>query len=131
MGHKVLLEGLDRTLRDLMENVEPFGGKVIVLAGDFRQLPTVLPRATRAQIVSASIKKSYLWPKFRILRLIENMRIINNGNDPKLMEFDEWLEKLGDGKLPTTEDHNSSIALPPNFVVKLTKSKRKMSQRCH
>ena len=81
-----------------MESAEPFGGKVIVLAGDFRQLPTVLPRGTRAQIVSASIKKSYLWPKFRILRLIENMRIINNGNDPKLMEFDEWLEKLGDGK---------------------------------
>ena len=95
MSDKVLLEGLDRTFQDLMDNKQPFGGKVIVLAGDFRQLPTVLPKASRAQIVEASFKKSYLWPLFKTYRLEENMRIQNCGNDLRLIEYDEWLKQLG------------------------------------
>ena len=43
MGNRYHLEALDRTLRDLMKSVDPdlehvpFGGKVIVIGGDFRQ----------------------------------------------------------------------------------------------
>ena len=37
MSRRLHLEALDITLRDLMGNDEPFGGKVLVLAGDFRQ----------------------------------------------------------------------------------------------
>ena len=119
MSHKFLLEGLDRTLQDLMDCKEPFGGKVIVLAGDFRQLPTVIPKASRAQIVAASFKKSYLWPKFKVMRLRENMRIQNNGNDAKLREFDQWLENLGDGKIQQIEEDDSFIALPEELCVKI------------
>ena len=86
MSNKILLEGLDRTLQDLMENKEPFGGKILVLAGDFRQLPTVIPKASRAQIIKASIKKSYLWKNFKVMRLIDNMRIKNSGNHQKSQE---------------------------------------------
>ena len=35
------------------------------------------------------------------MTLEENMRIQNNGNDPKLVEFDDWLQKVGYGKLDT------------------------------
>ena len=35
MAHRHLLEALDRTLLDLMDNNLPFGGKVIILGGDF------------------------------------------------------------------------------------------------
>ena len=28
------------------------------------------------------------------------MRIINSGNDENLIEFDNWLKNVGDGKLP-------------------------------
>ena len=42
MAHRFLLEALDRTLRDVTQTDRPFGGKVIVLGGDFRQtLPVV------------------------------------------------------------------------------------------
>ena len=44
MSNKILLEALNRLLKDLMDNKQPFGGKVIVLAGDFRQLPTIIQR---------------------------------------------------------------------------------------
>ena len=38
MPLKYFIEGLDRTLQDLMNNSEPFGGNVIFLGGDHRQL---------------------------------------------------------------------------------------------
>ena len=42
MAHRYLLEALDRTLRDVTQLDQPFGGKVIVLGGDFRQtLPVI------------------------------------------------------------------------------------------
>ena len=55
MGHNDLIEALDRLLQDLMGNNLPFGGKVVILGGHFAQLPTVLPKASRAQIISASL----------------------------------------------------------------------------
>jgi len=49
MTHRHAFEAVDRTLRDLMKTVnpllenKPFGGKVIVFGGDFRQiLPVVI-----------------------------------------------------------------------------------------
>ena len=41
MAHRYHIEGLDRTLRDLMASDMPFGGKVLVLADDFRQVVPV------------------------------------------------------------------------------------------
>ena len=42
MAHRQLLEALDKTLQDVMGNDQPFGGKVLVLGGDFRQILTVI-----------------------------------------------------------------------------------------
>ena len=36
MAHRFLLEALDRSLRDIMDCQKPFGGKSLILAGDFR-----------------------------------------------------------------------------------------------
>ena len=38
MMSKIDLERIERSLRLLMENKHPFGGKIIVLSGDFRQI---------------------------------------------------------------------------------------------
>jgi len=43
MMNKFAFEAVDKTFQDLMDNTKPFGGKVIVLGGDFRQiLPVVI-----------------------------------------------------------------------------------------
>ena len=55
------LDAADRLLRDLMETDEPFGGKVVVLGGDFRQVLPVLPHSARESIVSQTIPKHPLW----------------------------------------------------------------------
>ena len=41
--------------------VMPFGGKVVVFGGDFRQVLPVVLRVTRAQITDATLQRSYLW----------------------------------------------------------------------
>lgn len=43
MAYTKSLIALDRILRDLCGNESPFGGVVILLAGDFRQTLPVIP----------------------------------------------------------------------------------------
>jgi ATP-dependent DNA helicase PIF1 len=53
-----------------------FGGKVIVMGGDFKQLLPVIPRGTRGQIMDASLNRSaILWHNVKVRHLHENMRV--------------------------------------------------------
>ena len=59
MLDRYLLEAMDRTFRDLMSNPDiPFGRKVIILAGDFRQCLPVVPGATRPGTIQHCINQS-------------------------------------------------------------------------
>ena len=75
------LECLDVALRDLMSNVHPalkhvpFGGKVVVCTGDYRQILPVVKNENHIATVHASLSSSYLWQDVRVLELVENMRI--------------------------------------------------------
>jgi ATP-dependent DNA helicase PIF1 len=60
MTNKLAFEAVDRTLRDLTDMNEPFGGIIFVMSGDFQQVLPVIPRGSHADIVSASINNSYL-----------------------------------------------------------------------
>ena len=97
MLDKFHLEALDRSLKDLMgcSNL-PFGGKIIILAGDFRQCLPVIKGASRAGIVAQCINKSHLWQYFSIFHLTENMRVRASG-DKVLEEFDNWTLNIGNG----------------------------------
>ena len=52
---------IDRMLRDICGNNNPFGGKVILIGGDFRQVLPVVKRARPAEIVEICLKSSPLW----------------------------------------------------------------------
>ncbi|KAE8745819.1 hypothetical protein FOCC_FOCC007466 [Frankliniella occidentalis] len=70
MLHRYFVEIIDRSLRDLMKVAEPFGGKVVVLSGDFRQLAPVVPYATTlAEIAAASLRSSPIFPGLRRMHL--------------------------------------------------------------
>ena len=112
MLDKLQLEALDRTLRDLMGKPNcPFGGKIIVLAGDFRQCLPVVPHANRAGTVSHCLNKSFLWQNFKILQLTENMRVRASG-DPLLEEFDKWTLNIGNGS-----DIDGVVEIPKSMVT--------------
>jgi ATP-dependent DNA helicase PIF1 len=54
-----------------------FGGKVVVMGGDFRQILPVVPRGTRGQIVDANLKRSaVLWHRVKVCQLHENMHVL-------------------------------------------------------
>jgi hypothetical protein len=82
MMHRRGFEVVDRTLRDLMqlddahatENI--FGGKTVVLGGDFLQILPIVPKGGREDIVSASLLRLHLWQHVTILCLHINMRVM-------------------------------------------------------
>lgn len=45
------LDAIDRFLRDLMDSQVPFGGKVVVLSGDFRQCLPVVKHGSKTEIL--------------------------------------------------------------------------------
>ena len=97
MNHKFQLEALDRTLRDITGANKPFGGKIMLLSGDFRQCLPVIPHSSRAEVVDAAINRSYLWQYFKIMKLGENMRV-KMSNDAEADLFDRFTLKVGNGE---------------------------------
>jgi hypothetical protein len=47
-----------------MNNNLPFGRKVIVLGGDFRQVTPVVTHANKSRIIENSIKSGSIWKHF-------------------------------------------------------------------
>jgi hypothetical protein len=64
MAHKHVFKAVNRTLQHVMGVVDPalkdmlFGGKVVVMGGNFRQILPVVPRGMRGQIMDANLKRS-------------------------------------------------------------------------
>jgi hypothetical protein len=104
MMHRRAFEAVDRTLRDLMQLDDAkatdkiFGGKTVVLGGDFRQILPVVPKGRREDIVSASLPRSHLWQHVTIFRLHINMRVIAT-NSEEQREFAKWVLNVGNGNL--------------------------------
>jgi ATP-dependent DNA helicase PIF1 len=104
------VEALDNNLRDIMGRSHlPFGGKTVVLGGDFRQVLPVVRKGSRAQIVGASLRRLYLWESMCHLKLVRNMRA---QSDPW---FTDYLLHIGGG----TEEVNGdgSVRIPNEICV--------------
>ena len=47
----------------------------MIFSGDWRQILSVIPKGTRAQVINATLKKSYLWKDVKTVNLRTNMRL--------------------------------------------------------
>nr|KAJ0223153.1 hypothetical protein LSAT_V11C200065140 [Lactuca sativa] len=112
MAKRQAVEAVDRTMQDITDEKLPFGGKIMVMGGDFRQVLPVVRRGTRAQIVDSSLRMSPLWASVKRLRLSINMRAVN---DPW---FSDFLLRVGDGKEETLDE--SYIRIPDNMSIRYT-----------
>jgi ATP-dependent exoDNAse (exonuclease V), alpha subunit - helicase superfamily I member len=120
MMHKFAFEAVDRTLRDITQVDKPFGGKIFIFGGDFRQILPVVSHGTRADIVSASLCHSPLWKYMKIMKLTINMRLCqlhDSQNDFKQKEFADLLLKIGDGRYPTNTGTEDLITLPLDIIM--------------
>jgi len=114
MANRAVLACVEECCRKVSGNQNPFGGKVVILLGDFRQTCPVIPRGTKADVLNACISRCHLWTKFRIARLITPIR---NAKDPALASF---VDAIGDGAGPNVDlsflTHTSDIEDVINFV---------------
>lgn len=107
------LNAIDKLLRTLMQNELPFGGKVFILGGDFRQVTPVLPKANKAKIIEFSIKNK-IRTDFEVLKLKTNMR-----SDPDEKIFANYLIDIGNGNEKTYNELGEDlIKIPEQCVVK-------------
>ena len=116
MMNKHVFEAVDRTLRDIMAPVhpglanKPFGGKVVVMGGDFRQILPVVTKARKAEIVAATLNQStIIWPHVHVIKLHTNMRVqrmlASDGPNAQadalcLGAFAAYIKRIGDGTEP-------------------------------
>lgn len=131
MTHKAAFEALDRTLRDLLSlhspdtKELPFGGKVVVLGGDPRQILPVIEGGSRSEIVAAAICNSKLWSHVTVLTLTQNMRllspILTEQDKLELAEFNQWMLNIGEGNIPATAKEGDNepfwIKIPKEFLI--------------
>ena len=108
---------MHETLRDLCSYDLPFGGKVIVFGGDFRQILPVIRRGTRGDVVSACLNRSSIWRYVKVLNLTINMRlrILSSQDSLVVSEFSNFLLRVGEGTELEDEDH--MIHIDDKFVV--------------
>ncbi|XP_069152667.1 uncharacterized protein [Solanum lycopersicum] len=95
----------------------PFGGKTIVLGGDFRKILPMIPKGSRQDIVNATINSSYLWAHCELLTLTKNRRLQNSDTDTdqmELKEFSDWILTVGDGNIGNSFD---GIVIPKDLLT--------------
>ncbi|XP_071719582.1 uncharacterized protein [Rutidosis leptorrhynchoides] len=126
MNDKRCLEALDRSLRDILGNTEEFfGGKSVILGGDFKQMLPIQTKGRKSAIVGACITTSHLWQRFKVFILAENMRLLRPGLTPSIRvknaEFLKWLLRVGNGEIGVldTEDPLNSrwVQIPDQFCI--------------
>jgi len=130
MTHRHCFESLDRSMRDILGQIDSssfhrvFGGKTVLLGGDFRQVMPVVEGGTRLDTVDASITNSYLWSHVRILRLTINMRLLGMASaglpTEQIKSFNDWVLSIGDGTAKGTahnEDEGSDLIEIPRDIL--------------
>nr|GEW00153.1 DNA helicase [Tanacetum cinerariifolium] len=126
MNDRRCFETLDRTLRDLLSLPDLiFGGKTVVLGGDFRQTLPVKKGARKQEPIIAFVAESYLWWHFKICLLTINIRLLRselNAEQQQQAEvFAKWLLDIDNDETgkPDNEDDQDScwISIPPEYCV--------------
>ncbi|GJV60429.1 ATP-dependent DNA helicase PIF1-like protein, partial [Tanacetum coccineum] len=126
MTNKLCFEALDHSLRDILRKTRhdtyetPFGNMTMVFGGDFQQVLLVIPKGSRQDIVSASLKQSYLWDHCKIMKLTANIRLVV-GVSPEdvceIREFAKCILKVRDRELGEANDGEVSIDVPEELLI--------------
>ena len=106
-----VLSTMEEVCRLAMHDQRPFGGKIVVLLGDFRQTCPVVRNGSKNDVLDASIKASPLWPLFHTIHL---PRLIRNAEDP---EFATFINNIGDGTQPNVDLHILQHACSSNDLI--------------
>jgi ATP-dependent DNA helicase PIF1 len=94
MIHKDVADTVDRTLRDIMRDPRPFGGKTVVFTGDFKQL---LPVVRRGRGHDHTMQRCAWWRDVKVVTFTFNWRALQSP------VFSAFLEEVGNGRVDFVE----------------------------
>ena len=97
-GSKFQANMIDIYMQKMTGRKQPFGGKPFLATGDWRQTLPILKGFKVAKILESTLKMSTMWPTITKLELRQNMRV-----NADQWAFQNWLGKIGDGKIPKFE----------------------------
>ncbi|XP_024010291.1 uncharacterized protein LOC112085317 [Eutrema salsugineum] len=109
-------ETLDRTMRHILRCDKIFGGKVVVLGGDFRQILPVIPGGSKIETVMASLNSSPLWLECKVMELTTNMRLLCGSGgveNQEMADFAKWILDIGDA-----QEYLSSDSIDTSYTSK-------------
>ncbi|KAL7096978.1 hypothetical protein ACP275_10G114000 [Erythranthe tilingii] len=120
MMHMNCFEVLDKTMKSILHVDKPFGGKVVVLGEDFRHILPVVLKASRQDIVHATVNSSSLWHFCRVMKLSKNMRLQSYSsvfNVDEVIEFGNWILKVGNGDVWEQNDGEASLEILGDMLI--------------
>ncbi|PIC25660.1 hypothetical protein B9Z55_018506 [Caenorhabditis nigoni] len=105
---KYALQTIDEVLREVTGIDKPFGGKIVILGGDFRQVLPVVRRGSKSDQIDICLKNCEMWDLFKVCHLKTNMRVTSNDKD-----WIDFLLRVGNG---TENDVDEHINLDPDCM---------------
>lgn len=87
INHRNYFEVLDLSSKDVLEiekssfNEKPFGGKLFLSGGYYRQILLVVIERSRADTIDVSISQSYEWRFYKIYTPERNILLLNDNVD--------------------------------------------------
>ncbi|GJR16422.1 DNA helicase [Tanacetum coccineum] len=87
------------------------------------QTPAVKKKASKPEILYASITSSYLWPEFKTYMLMENMRLRQSKTTEAerlhIENFSSWLLSIGDGTIGDPDETDNENTFNVNMAHEL------------
>ena len=114
MMNKDAVNAVERTIRRIRESDDIFGKLTVTFLGDWRQILPVLPHASKAQKIAATLLYSDIWEQVEIIEMADNLRVTQAGGDA---EFAQFLLDLGEGKIPTQMINGLEYIQIPNDML--------------
>jgi hypothetical protein len=96
-------------LKDICHSEDRFGGKLILLAGDFRQIAPVVKGGSSADSINSSIKFSYFWREVKIFHLNKSIRL--KGDE----DYSKFILDVGEDRVSKIRMDNSEV-IPLNLI---------------
>ncbi|KAL6567926.1 hypothetical protein OROGR_001594 [Orobanche gracilis] len=111
MTHIYCFEALDRSLEDVMRSLngesspKPFGGLVVVLGGDFREILHVVSKGSRHNIVHDAISSSHICVG------------VSPFDADEIKKFADWILQIRDGVSGDGIDGEARVDLSDDILI--------------